>query len=419
MYKNYTSLLLITVLFLSTTVHAQNSRKVLFIGNSYTQYNNLPNLVAQIATSMGDTLISSSITPGGQTLQGHSTDVATLNAIKQDQWDVVVLQEQSQRPAFSPTQVASDVYPYAKRLVDSIRANNSCTQPMFYMTWGRKNGDAANCPFYTPICTYEGMQQRLRESYMDMAQQNNGITAPVGAAWKVVRDSLPNIDLYNPDESHPSLHGSYLAACVFYASIFHRNPHGSSFTGGLSSSDAERLQYFAGKIAMDSLSLWLQHSSYVYASFTSNPSGLNVSFSNTSLKAVNHNWDFGDGNSSTQINPNHTYAQGGKYTVILTAYNNCSSERAVDTINNGGVGINHISGIEQPILIAHTGHQEVSFKIADPSYTKLFIYSITGALLKTHKIENNTIKETQLPTGVYLYKLKGTKNILSGKFNIY
>ena len=91
-----------------------------------------------------------------------------LTKINQQQWDYVVLQAQSQELSFSPFQVASDSYPYAEILVDSIFANSSCTEPLFFMTWGRKYGDQSNCQFYPPVCTYLGMQQRLRESYLDM-----------------------------------------------------------------------------------------------------------------------------------------------------------------------------------------------------------------------------------------------------------
>ena len=78
----------------------------------------------------------------------------------------MVLQAQSQEPSFSPGQVTNDTYPYAEILVDSIEQIFSCTEPLFFMTWGRKYGDQQNCQFYPPICTYAGMQQRLRESYV-------------------------------------------------------------------------------------------------------------------------------------------------------------------------------------------------------------------------------------------------------------
>src|SRR5690606_33483657 len=116
-------------------------------------------------------------------LEGHSTNSTSISKINAQPWDIVVLQEQSQRPAFHPGQVATVTYPFARKLDTLIRNNRACTETMFFMTWGYKNGDATNCAVYPPICTYEGMQQRLRESYLQMAQDNKGIVSPVGVAW--------------------------------------------------------------------------------------------------------------------------------------------------------------------------------------------------------------------------------------------
>ena len=137
---------------------------ILWLGNSYTGTNNLPGTFRQLSLAAGDSVDHDSYTPGGYTFEGHSTNATTLNKIAEEPWDFVVLQEQSQRPSFPPAQVANEVYPYAEILVDSIRSNHECTEPLFYMTWGRRAGDQQNCQFYPPLCTYAGMQQRLRES---------------------------------------------------------------------------------------------------------------------------------------------------------------------------------------------------------------------------------------------------------------
>ena len=210
------------VVFIPIFVSSQQTKEVLFIGNSYTYQNNMPQLVSNIATSFGDTLNYESSLLGGATFNIHSTNSATLSKISQDPWDYVVLQAQSQEPSFSPNQVANNVYPYAQILIDSIQSNSMCTEPIFFMTWGRKYGDQTNCAVYPPVCTYLGMQQRLRESYLDMTFSHNATCSPVGMSWKesIAQDSTLN--LYSPDNSHPSVFGSYLAACSFYASIFKR-----------------------------------------------------------------------------------------------------------------------------------------------------------------------------------------------------
>ena len=304
-------------------------KRALFLGNSYTSYNSLPNLVEDIATSLGDSLIHDRNTPGGQTMAGHASNATSLSKIASQEWDYVILQSQSQEPSFPPSQVANDVYPYAERLTDSIRSNTSCGTPLFYMTWGRKNGDASNCAAYPPICTYEGMQQRLRESYMEMASTNEGRVSPVGVAWKRVREEYPEIELYTPDESHPSYAGSYLAASVFYCSIFQKSCEVSDFIGSLDSTTARRLRAIASETVLDSLGLWgfLEADVLLDSTFL-NYAYLTASYSNADSIA----WDFGDpfvGSSSDSL-VTAEYLVEGEYTVTLSVYDrlNCESKSA-------------------------------------------------------------------------------------------
>ena len=174
--KIFISLILLVVVY---NTNAQTKR-ALFLGNSYTNVNNLPQLTSNAALSAGDTLIVDKNTPGGYTLEGHSTNTTSLNKIMQGDWDFVVLQEQSQRPSFPISQVQQDVFPYANQLDSIINAYNSCAETVFYMTWGRKNGDANNCQFWPPVCTYEGMDSLLNLRYMMMADMNDAIASPVG-----------------------------------------------------------------------------------------------------------------------------------------------------------------------------------------------------------------------------------------------
>ena len=156
--------ILFFVIFLCGSLSAQKKIKVLFIGDSYISVNNLPLTVANMAKGHGDTLIYDSNTPGGTTFQGQCSNTTTLAKIAQGGWDYVVLQAQSEEPSFPPSQVQTDTYPYAHRLDSLIHAVDSCTETVFYMTWGHQNGDPPNCAGYPQICTYSGMQDRLTQS---------------------------------------------------------------------------------------------------------------------------------------------------------------------------------------------------------------------------------------------------------------
>ncbi len=68
------------------------------------------------------------------------------------------------------------------------------------------------------------------------------------------------------------------------------------------------------------------------AGYTSTSNGLTVDFDNTSTNATSYSWDFGDGNTSTEEDPSHTYDDDGTYAVELTATNDCGSVTTTETV---------------------------------------------------------------------------------------
>jgi hypothetical protein len=296
--------------------------KVLFIGNSYTGVNNLPQLTYDVSISTLDTLIIDSHTPGGTRFLNHASSSQALAKINSQQWNYVVLQAQSQEPSWPISQVQSDVFPYAVQLCNSIRANNVCTMPVFYMTWGRKNGDSFNCPNWPPVCTYEGMDSLLQERYKTMADDNNAFVSPVGAVWRFIRDAYPQIELYASDESHPSLAGSYAAACSFYTVFLRKDPTLISFDSGLPALEAENIRLAVKTVVFDNLVTWNVGSFDPVANFTSvdTTSSQSVTFTNQSLNSNSYFWDFDDGQTSIDNSPTHNFAVGS-YQISLVSTN--------------------------------------------------------------------------------------------------
>lgn len=315
--------MLLGALALAVLSQAQTTR-VLFIGNSYVGVNNLPDMVRQLALSLGDTLEVASSNPGGSTFQGHTTNTASQNLIAQGNWDIVVLQEQSQIPSFPPAQVEWQSLPYAEQLVIQVRTASPCAKPTFYMTWGRQNGDAGNCANWPPVCTYEGMQERLRDSYLLMAQLNDAECAPAGTAWKRMRAEHPSVNLYASDGSHPSVAGSYLVACTMYSTFFRRSTTGAEWYSTLDASTAAILQQVASSTVLDSLDTWnIGVRDPVAVPTHSDLGGGQVAFGENSANATQHFWDLGDGTTGTASSFTHTYANGGHYTVIYIAADDC------------------------------------------------------------------------------------------------
>ena len=305
--------------FLPLLILAQQKKEVLFIGNSYTYVNDLPNLVKQIALSFGDTLIHDSSTPGGANFNTHITNTQTLNKINQQQWDYVVLQAQSQEPSLSPDYVNTNVLPAAQVLIDAIKSNSLCTEPLFFMTWGRKFGDASNCVAYPPVCTYLGMQERLRTRYLDMTFTHDAYCSPVGMAWKKSIQIDSTLNLYSSDNSHPSIYGSYLAACTFYSSIFKKSAVGSSYwPNAIDSASAYILQQIGSSTVLDSFRVW----NIFNADFGFQQYNDSISFTNLSSNYESVLWDFGDGETSFDLNPFHVYANSGAFTISLSILTN-------------------------------------------------------------------------------------------------
>jgi len=77
---------------------------------------------------------------------------------------------------------------------------------------------------WPPVCTYEGMDDLLRERYLEMGEMNEAVVSPVGAVWRHLRENNPDVQLYANDGSHPSPEGSYAAACAFFSVLFRENP---------------------------------------------------------------------------------------------------------------------------------------------------------------------------------------------------
>ncbi|WP_077414081.1 T9SS type A sorting domain-containing protein [Chryseobacterium sp. JV274] len=414
MKKTLLLLLLITFSF----ILSQTTKRVFFIGNSYTYVNDLPNLIQSIAASNGDILEHHSHTPGGSTLQDHSNNPDVISTINQGNWDYVVLQEQSQLPSFPDSQVQNQVYPYALQLSNLIKTSNPCGNVIFYMTWGRKNGDAANCPGLPAVCTYQGMDTQIYNRYMEMATTNEGIVSPVGKVWRAIREQNPAIELYDQDESHPSYIGSMAAAYTFYTILFKKDPAQIPFNGNLSPAQAQLIKDIVKTEVYNQPVKWFVTNNDVHSRFTYQLTGAGtVQFTNTTQNAAAYSWDFGDGTTSTLENPVHTYPAGGTYTVKLTtaacgATTTKTKLIVVSTLNTAE------TAIQDPVQIYPNPTQH---HITITSKKRIEILSLTdasGRIVHCHlsKTDSGYILPLQhLSSGVYFLQYKADEKEFTKK----
>lgn len=195
--------------------------QVLFVGNSYTYYNDLPGMFVSLAESGGKSVYHDSSTSGGYSLIKHANrrdkiGKQTVDKISDSHqnWDYVVLQEQS----LSPIDTFKKFEKGAQELTNIIVGVNA--KPAFYMTWGRKDG--------LEELSFKDMNSELESAYSKVADQNKGLLIPIGSVWGKVIEENENfgLKLWDKDGSHPSYIGSYLNACIFYATFFNESPVG-------------------------------------------------------------------------------------------------------------------------------------------------------------------------------------------------
>lgn len=262
MKKILSLLFLSAVLSLSAMAQSRDSVAVLFLGNSYTEVNNLPLLVQNVSASAGKYVYYQANTPGGATLGNHLTN-GSLSFMNNYAWDVCVLQDQSQLPSFPDGDLAYyHFWENAANLVNEFYTRFPEGEVMFYMTWGRRDGDAANAQFFAPLGTYEGMDSMLYMRYMMLRDSNDASVSPVGRLWHYLRDNNPDIELYAGDGSHPSLAGSYAAACSFYTMLFEDDPMNITSDEGVDPADAAIIRRAAKAVVFDSISRWWRESTH-------------------------------------------------------------------------------------------------------------------------------------------------------------
>lgn len=225
---------------------------VLFIGNSYTHFYEMPEMLSAMAESAGCKLNVEYVAPGGGTLGEHAVSGVTLSTIGSRDWDAVVLQNYSQIPSQPLTRLKEKSLADVQSLAAAIVENNPSTALYYYVTWGRRDGDRKYCAKNPEVCTFAGHTQAVYRGYAFYQAQTGGTLADVGGAWASIqhdkRSPFPFHELYNPDGTHPSLKGSYLAASVFFTTLFRASPEGLSYPQGLSRSSAEYIQKVAGRL---------------------------------------------------------------------------------------------------------------------------------------------------------------------------
>jgi len=200
--------------------------RILFIGNSLTYSNNLPDMVERMAVAVdGKVPIVESVTAGDFSLEDHWNRGEAQAAIRGGKWDLVLLQ---QGPSALPESRVLLVE-FAGKFTEEIRKVGG--RPAMYMVW--------------PPASRVAEWDAVSESYATAAREVDGVVFPVGEAFRAALRRAPGLTLFAGDGFHPSATGTYLAAIVIYAQATHRSPVGISAIArmvSLSPGDIEALE---------------------------------------------------------------------------------------------------------------------------------------------------------------------------------
>ncbi len=203
-------LLSILLLAIFPCAMAAEAKRVLIIGNSYTFYNNLPDSLEALSRKTSYPLEVNSYTAGAMSLHGFLTMPQHAKArqlVESGKYDWVILQDQSQTPAYKPDETLSAV----QRWADIARQHD--IRVMLFLTWAHASRQGNR---YQPMLD---MQERTSTTYCKAALACHARVAPVGEAWAEWYRRNPDTPLHGKDCYHPNAMGSYLAACVLHASI--------------------------------------------------------------------------------------------------------------------------------------------------------------------------------------------------------
>ena len=178
--------------------------RVLFVGNSLTATNDLPQAFRALAEAGRRPIETQMVAPGGVSLEEHWRSTGALQALDEGRWDVVVLQ---QGPSTLPGSRAH-LRTWTRRWADEARAHGA--RPALLGAW--------------PEAARREALQGAIDSHAEAASASDATLLPVAAAWRAALRRDSRLELYGPDGFHPSQLGTRLAALVVYAGLTGADP---------------------------------------------------------------------------------------------------------------------------------------------------------------------------------------------------
>jgi hypothetical protein len=319
-----------------SNINAQDTLRILFIGNSMTSVQDLPGLLTNLASSNGKTIITGQNTLGGYFLSDHVTDPVSISLMAQG-FDYIVVQEQSSGNILPVIPGSSIIRPIG--IIDSI-AKANCSKILLYATPGYPETHPWS------VEPYVDMQADIIYKYTNAARSVRAAYLPTAHAFRDVINNYPSITgmWASPTDYHPGIKGQYLHACVLYSVLYNESAVGSPAPLGISISEANMLQQTAWNQVKDSAYV---HGYYkinqFHTDFSVESDSLSVTVIDSSSSMINKKMIYwGDGDSSL-ITPvlfqdfnkvTHNYSQVGNYIIAQKVWwSVCDSGEVIKNIS--------------------------------------------------------------------------------------
>jgi len=314
--------------------------KILFIGSSYFNFNDLPGVFEELVQTSGKNIFVDHYGKNGLFLSDHANNLGTGAKINEQEWDFVILQGVGRNMAYPEYFTDHPVYPALVTLKEKIQKNCEQTKIIYCMPWAFEDGMTWYPGWYD---TYEDMQLKIYDTTLNYSKEIDFTIAPVGWAWYLVlkEQGYPLHYLHTSDWNHPSLRGSYLMACVIYSTIYIEPSINISYNASLNEDESKYFQKVSSDIVLNNLSLWNieeynENSPPCNPEKPSGPTSIrrNVAYIfNSSTIDVDSDdvfylFDWGDGNYSSWIGPygsgevvnaNHSWAEIREYSIRVKA----------------------------------------------------------------------------------------------------
>lgn len=186
-------------LFLTVGVHIQG-QKILFVGNSLTYTNDLPNILVEIGNGFDKNITTEMVCKPNYAIVDHLDEGIIQQKITTEKYDYVIIQQgpSSQKKG---REMLLDTGKKLRKLCEKYGAKLG-----YYMVWPSKR--------------YYFTFDKVIANHTEAAEKNNALLFPVGKYWKQYEAQKPRTSLYGPDQFHPSKAGSFFAALVIFKGLY-------------------------------------------------------------------------------------------------------------------------------------------------------------------------------------------------------